>query len=440
MAKPGRKIVKRKFVPRNEQIVLSHMMKNRKAMVKLCAVLSVAMFLEERHRSIFITLRELVERRLEFDLETFEQLATGRKYGGRQYVKKLIEAFDEQKNLDHHVEQMRVDAIKASALQGPLQLLVDLCEDSTVGLAKIRETFHGLNATFSTYSPDKISRGETLGDDYRRRLKQRIKDPGFVSTGIESLDRTLTQGLAAPGISVWTGRTGMGKSTVGWNVADHAANVLALNVIYFSFEMTADAVLDGMVASRTRISLERMVKKTNDLRKNEVKAIAQAIRDITANGKLVFRDRRLKVPQLPSVLSDVRPQLCVFDLWERMVSPPNNEVITDQLAVMQDMAKEFDCHFMILHQQKRATELTDDKRPTLVGLKNSGAYEEYADSVFGLYREWIYDPSVRDVLEIQNLKQRRGQPYGIACVEFDGEHGRIGKEVKGWLEKRSSFL
>lgn len=440
MAKSSRKIVRRKFVPRNEQIVLSHMMQNRKAMIKLCAVLSIATFLEERHRSIFVTLKELVERRLEFDLETFEQLASGRKYGGRRYVKQLIEAFDEQKNLDHHVEQMRVDAIKASALQGPLQLLVDLCEDPTVGLDKIRETFHGLNATFSTHSSDKIHRGETLGDDYRRRLKQRIRNPGFVPTGIEPVDAQLTQGLAAPGITVWTGRTGMGKSTLGWNVADYVANTLALNVIYFAFEMTADAVLDGMIASRTGISLERMVKKTDDLRKVEVKAIAKAIRDVTSNGKLIFRDRRLKVSQLPSVLSDVRPELCVFDLWERMVSPPNNEVITDQLANMQDMAKEFDCHFMILHQQKRATELTDDKRPTLVGLKNSGAYEEYADGVFGLYREWIYDPTVRDVLEIQCLKQRRGKPYGIACLEFDGEHGRIGKEVRGWLDKRSSFL
>ncbi len=232
----------------------------------------------------------------------------------------------------------------------------------------------------------------------------------------------------------------MGKSTLGWNVADYVANTLALNVIYFSYEMTTDAVLDGIIASRTGISLERLVKKTSDLRKREVKAIGKAVKAVTENGKLVFRDRRLRVEQLPAVLSDVRPQLCVFDLWERMVSPPNNEVITDNLAAMQDMAKEFDCHFMILHQQKRATEMTDDKRPTLIGLKNSGAYEEYADGVFGLYREWIYDPSVKDVLEIQNLKQRRGKPYGVACVEFDGEHGRIGKEVKGWVEKRTRFL
>lgn len=442
----GRKLVRQKFVPRNEQIVLSAMMKDPEVMIKLCAILNPRMFIDSdgRHAAIFIVFCELVEKRLHFDLETFEQLATGRKYGGREYVKNLFEAFPKgQGNLDHHVEQMRVDALKAGALQGPVQELVDLCQDPTAGLPEIRSAVHVLNQEFSGHATDRILRGETLREKYQRRLNQRVKGSTFVSTGMPALDKHLTGGLSRPAISVWTGQTGMGKSTLAWNVADYAANVAGLNVVYFSFEMTAEALLDAMACARTDLPLSRVIKYAHRMDRKQVKAISSAVRDITANGKLAIRERRIRLKDLPAVLADCRPQLAIFDLWERMILRPNNESITEGLSEMEDLTKEFDFHAFILQQQRRVDQKMKvaQQRPTLSGLKNSGGYAEFADLVGGLYREkWFRPETEKDVLEIQLMKQKRGEGGSFACVEFDAEHGRIGDEVEGWLEDQSRFL
>lgn len=440
----GRKLVRQKFVPRNEQIVLSAMMKSMEVMIRLCAILNPGMFIDSdgRHATIFIVLCEMVERRLAFDLETFEQLATGRKYGGREYIKALVDAFPEgQSNLDHHVEQMRVDTLKAGALKGPVQNLVDLCGDPTSGLADVRSAIQVLNTEFSGSATDGILRGEALREKYQRRLNSRIRESSFVSTGMPALDKYLTGGLSRPAISVWTGQTGMGKSTLAWNVADYAANKLELSVVYFSFEMTAEALLDAMACARTGLPLAKVIRYAHKMPRKEIKAIRNAVRDITRNGKLAIRERRIRLRDLPGVLADVRPQLAIFDLWERMIPAPNNEAITEGLGEMEDLTKEYDFHAFILQQQRRVSEKVPHQRPTLGGLKNSGGYAEFADLVGGLYREkWFRPETPKDVLEIQIMKQKRGEGGAFACVEFDAAHGRVGGEVRGWLEDQSRFL
>jgi len=447
MATPvGRKSVRLKFIPRNEQIVLSAMMKDPEVIIRLCALLTPGLFIDSdgRHATIFIVLCEMVERRLAFDLETFEQLATGRKYGGRDYVKNLIEAFPEgQGNLDHHVDQMRVDAIKASALRGPLQNLQDLCEDPTAGLEEIRSSIHVLNQDFSGHATDRILRGEALREKYQRRLNNRMKGSTFVSTGVLSLDKYLTGGLSRPAITVWTGQTGMGKSTLAWNVADFVANTLGLITLYFSFEMPTEHLFDAMACCRTGLELERVIKYAHKMSRQEVKLISKAVRDITSNGNLAVIEHRIRLKDLPGILTDVRPHLVIFDLWERMILRPNNEEITEGLAEMQHLTKKFDFHAMILQQQRRVDlkMKVSHQRPTLNGLKNSGGYAEFADAVFGLYREkWFRPETPKDVLEIQIMKQKRGEGGAFACVEFDAAHGLVGDEVKGWLEDQSRFL
>ena len=87
------------------------------------------------------------------------------------------------------------------------------------------------------------------------------------------------------------------------------------------------------------------------------------------------------------------------------------------------MSQEFDVHILALSQMNRAVESRDDTRPVLSDLRESGALEQDADNVFGLYREAYYDKEHTDlfgVAEVEVLKQRQGRT-GIVYLGFQSD-------------------
>ena len=52
---------------------------------------------------------------------------------------------------------------------------------------------------------------------------------------------------------------------------------------------------------------------------------------------------------------------------------------------LRDIAKQFDCHVLVLAQLSRSSKERSDKRPILTDLRDSGELEENADNVWMLY-------------------------------------------------------
>jgi len=415
----------------NEQIVISAMMKDSQLFRKLSFKLK-GNFIGDRHKIIVDIFCQMVSNRLDYDVETFEQLAIGRSYGSREYLLKLYSAFSEgQKNIDHHVDRLLVDAIKMKLLVGPLQKLSDLCEDPNAELDDVRNSIYELRRQTRDSVSSDLEFGSKLRDKYVARLRARSKVSEFVPTGFKELDENLTEGLARGKISVWTARPSIGKSTLAWNIADRVANRFGVKTGYFPIEMGTISVIDGIVAARTQISLDTIIKSPQNLTKPQWRKIREATDEITQNENLIFWDESVNLDSLGSILSDGNFGLAVFDLWENMLPKRDQEHITVALDRMRQLAKDNDCHMMILQQTRRDAEKRSDKRPILPDLKNSGKYEETGDLVCGLYREKYYnDDHPDDTLEIEILKQRRGGRMGRVYYRFEGEYGRIGNAVK----------
>ena len=87
------------------------------------------------------------------------------------------------------------------------------------------------------------------------------------------------------------------------------------------------------------------------------------------------------------------------------------------------MAKELEVPVLCLSQLSRANEGRTDKRPMLSDLRESGAIEQDADVVIGLYREGYYNKECENPNEAEAivLKNRKGDT-GIVKLLFLAEY------------------
>ena len=249
-----------------------------------------------------------------------------------------------------------------------------------------------------------------------------------VLTGFGELDKCLSYGLGRKMVSVIAGRPSMGKSTL------KTAFIKALcesgkGVISFSPEQTVDVEMDRFCSLMTGIPLLNIIRckywGEDDPRKDLVnKSMLEVSQDwnftIAAEARIAIDDIYNSIRR---VSREYKVDAIFIDLFDRVkevnVVKYKPQAVTVALNRMCDMAKELDVHICLLAQIKRFGGKAKGAKnfiPTLESLKDSGAYEEYADLVFLLYREGYYDQNVEDnVMSVIVGKQRNG----IAGIKKD---------------------
>jgi replicative DNA helicase len=87
------------------------------------------------------------------------------------------------------------------------------------------------------------------------------------------------------------------------------------------------------------------------------------------------------------------------------------QAVSDMSRMMKIMAKELNVPVICLSQLSRANESRQNKRPMLSDLRESGAIEQDADIVLGLYRDDYYnqESEFANVAECIIMKNRRGE-------------------------------
>ena len=97
--------------------------------------------------------------------------------------------------------------------------------------------------------------------------------------------------------------------------------------------------------------------------------------------------------------------------------------------IMKSVAVELECPVIALSQLSRQTERRNEKKPHLSDLRDSGAIEQYADTVILLYREDYYGENenndlTNSVADLRVAKNRNGST-GSCRLTFKREFTRF---------------
>lgn len=258
------------------------------------------------------------------------------------------------------------------------------------GLAEV------ISSVRESVGDDRENRFQTTGevlDEYEVVERRRDSGEGFYTTGFSAIDKYLTEGFAPKKVTILAGRPGMGKSAFAVNIMKNLA-YQKIHTAQLVLEMDKISFMDRLISSMSMIDLDKLVKNRDMLTANEkatTEFMKQRLRNnpylhlndkpspTIAAAKKMIQELQMRIGQKYLVL--------VIDLVDKLkdvLSGSENMQASFHLTLnsLQTMAKELDIHLILVAQINRDSEKKSDKRPTLVNLKHSGAFEEVADLIF----------------------------------------------------------
>ena len=243
--------------------------------------------------------------------------------------------------------------------------------------------------------------------------------PGL-STGLSAVDSKIN-GLNKSDLLLLAARPGMGKTSLALNVALSAAKTSGKTVAIFSLEMSREQLVTRLIAAEGLVENQRLT--TGNLRESDWQRIAEAASNLSRmdiriddNPLLTAADMNAKCRRLDNL------GLVVIDYLQLMQSAGSGhswsnesrtQAVSDISRMMKIMAKELNVPVVCLSQLSRANESRQDKRPMLSDLRESGAIEQDADVVIGLYRDGYYNkecenPNLAEAIVLKNRKGSTG--------------------------------
>lgn len=244
------------------------------------------------------------------------------------------------------------------------------------------------------------------------------KIPGL-STGLNDLDRYIL-GLNKGELILIAARPGMGKTSIALNIAMNVAKKSGKTVAVFSLEMSREQLVSRLLAGEGLVPSQNLL--TGQMNSDEWKRIAAAAQVLSATDMRIDDNPMLSVSDMNAQCRRISNLgLVVIDYLQLMQSAGGDsrkyagenrqQVVSDISRMLKIMAKELNVPVICLSQLSRASEGRPNKRPMLSDLRESGAIEQDADVVIGLYREGYYNAECEEpnVSEAIVLKNRKGQ-------------------------------
>ncbi len=267
--------------------------------------------------------------------------------------------------------------------------------------------------------------------------------PGL-PTGLVDLDRQIL-GLNKGDLILIASRPGMGKTSIALNIAMTVAQLPVVRdgkelpdkkrrVAVFSLEMAREQLALRLISSEVMIDNQKL--QTGKLSPSEFSRIGGACAAISNSGMLIDDNPMLTVAEMNAQCRRVEDlALVVVDYLQLMQSSGSGksysnesrtQAVSDISRMMKIMAKDLNVPVVCLSQLSRANESRSDKRPMLSDLRESGAIEQDADIVIGLYREGYYNK------ECEN-------PNAAEAIVLKNRRGETGKVDLMWLPEYTSY-
>jgi replicative DNA helicase len=381
------------------------------------------------------------------DLITFTQTLRDQNLletiGGAVFVTSLFTFVPTAANIDYYLEIVREKYV--------LRQIIATC---TEGVRRAYEEQGEVNALLDEVEQSVFSVSEAQARVQLEPMKKHVmgalerieklfENKGSISgipTGFKDFDR-MTSGLHPAEMTVIAARPSMGKTALAMNIAEHVAVQQKLPVAIFSLEMSSQQLVQRMLCSRARVTLEHArdgFLSENDFPKltHAASHLAEAPIFIDDSAAITILELRAKARRLKSRESI---GLVVIDYLQLLRGTSRRGQDNRQLEIseisagIKGLAKELNIPVIVVAQLNRNPEMRTGSgkgRPRLADLRESGSIEQDADVVGLLIREEYYADTdeERDDLEgkaeLIIAKQRNG-PIGEIKLTFLKEYTRF---------------
>ena len=270
-----------------------------------------------------------------------------------------------------------------------------------------------------------------------------------VPTGFADLDKLLGNGMQRSDLIVLAARPSLGKSSLAFNIARHAAGV-GSRVGIFSLEMSAEQIGNRLLAGEADVDSYRL--RLGLLSDAEEKRVLDGIGvlsdlplyidDTPIQGTVEMRGKARRLQ------ADKGLDLIIVDYMQLMGetgrrSDNRTQEMGEISRALKALARDLGIPVLALSQLSRAPEQRPSHRPILSDLRESGSIEQDADVVAFIYREDMYTkreewerrepsrPYPENIAEIIIAKHRNG-PIGTVNLYFRSKVVRFES-----LERRS---
>jgi len=393
----------------------------------------------DAHRRVYSRMRDLQETGRPVDMITLVEELDRRKeveaIGGVAYLSSLIDGVPERPSIEHYVRIVRNKALLRGLINVAQSAIAEAIEHSD----EAEEVLGRAEQAIFQLSENRIGQGfmdipSIVSSSFGSldELYKRAQEVTGLATHYTELDR-LTSGLQPSDLIIIAARPSMGKTAFAMNIAENAAVIDDKVIGVFSLEMSKEALLMRMLASRARVDSQKIRK--GFLGKDEMKKLTRAMEELMHT--------RLYVDDTPGIsVSEMRAKarrlkqteggkldLVIVDYLQLMSAVPIGgkrfENRTQEVSAisrgLKALAKELKTPVVALSQLSRAPESRGgDHKPQLSDLRESGSIEQDADVVAFIFREEVYkkdDPDLEGKARIIVSKQRNG-PTGDIELAF----------------------
>lgn len=262
--------------------------------------------------------------------------------------------------------------------------------------------------------------------NYIEEVYKKGGDITGITTGKKALDNVMG-GFMPQDFVIIAGRPSMGKSAVALNLALGASIKQDAKVAFFSLEMSKNQCMGRVVSMYSKIPLKNLkqgrlsdeewskfIAVSNDLSKLNL----YIYDDVLNLSTIINKCKKLKIQKgLDIVFIDYIQNVCD----DSIKGDNRSRELSIISRTLKLLAKELNITIVALSQLSRASEARIDHRPIMSDLRESGALEQDADVVIGVYRDGYYNvDEYKDKLELIVLKNRNGET-GTLKFKWNGD-------------------
>ena len=285
-----------------------------------------------------------------------------------------------------------------------------------------------------------VTNGEEWANGFLNYYERTRANPdnAYCKTGFDELDCQLGGGMFRSEVYVIGARPGMGKTTLGINIAENVASS-GRAVLFVSLEMTENQIMAKRIALEgglqyTEVMSGRLDETGVERMHDTIERIAKRPFYLTTRSGMTVVEISKVARQIQNLSLVIVDYMGLIAAADESKSKPRYEQMTEISAGIKALAKGLNVPVLALAQLNRENMTRKDKRPTMSDLRDSGAVEQDAGAIILLHRPEYYetreqgDAAETEDIELNVAKNRHAAP-GLVHMTWDGGKGSIRSKI-----------